>query len=314
MQRMMRYAMVLAVSLGLSTGARAREVCDFLPVEWVNATFSAFAPWRVSSGGSGVCSFEADLRKGQSAGLSLVNFTVGQQFLDSAKEAAALVQLARTESVKQDLVVRRFANKDLGGEAYYSLLDQAGTRIWTGYTHAGKGAFNISLVTPQSPLSPEDEAAQFTQAARLVTQASAATGVAERAGLCPELDVALVKTVLAAKTVKVQQLGSGLCTAHNPSANANTVMFQGERAQDAQALQRLARAQQRKSCTVEPLPQLGALASLSYGCTEGNPSATVWFAKRLASYTFSVFSSTEPSAKQRQDLITLAKRSFDAAP
>lgn len=296
-------------ALAVAGLANAQESCDFLTLDAVSKALPQYQPWRIAGGGTGMCRFEGEHRvsDGRGAITNTAVLNVMQQFQATPKDATEFVRSLKAEMVKTYKVI---ALQGAGPESF-SYTDLTGTMnaLWW-YAHSGKLVLSGMFVAPANqPLTAGEESAVKALVAE-ATAGSGKPGMAERAGQCPHLDLALVRKLLSPKGLKVQQFGNDSCMA-NDAANS-VVLFSRIRFDDEVTGSQLAESKANSPCTSEPLAQFGVHGLLVHSCTMGNPHAEVFFVKGLAAYEFSVVPGKEPTAQQRADLIALAKRSFEA--
>jgi hypothetical protein len=309
------FAMALSL-LALSSPhhAQAQDECQFLSVEEVNEILAPYEPWVVTKGGAGACTFEAQqrTREGKSVSIQSVTFSVNQDIYPSSKEAVDAVKLWRSETVKASLPATRIGNIGIGTESFVSRIPDKGHSMLTAYSHLGKTVVTVTLFSPGTRLSASDEMEMFVEMVKKAALAANKPGVAEQAVRCAALESPMLKQLIPGK-IEIKQSGSDQCMAYNEKNSV--VMFQRARSRDAEQLaQRLESESDRSVCQEEKLTQFTPPWSLFYNCSLGNPNAKVSFTKGLSIYAFSVLPGREPSAKQRADLIELAKKSFNALP
>ena len=296
-------------ALAVAGFASAQEACDFLSPDAVDKALPQYQPWRVAGGGTGMCRFEGEHRVSDGRSVSIYNaiLNLTQQFQATPKEATAFVRDLKAEMGKS---YRLRAFPGMGSESFlYSAESVEQNALWW-FAHSGKVVMSGMFVPPGNrPMTGDEESAVKA----LVTQATAGSskpGMAERAGQCPHLDMALVRKLISAKGLKVQQFGNDSCMA-NDAANS-VVLFTRIRFDDAVAGSQFAESKANSACKSEQLADFGPHGFLVHSCAAGNPRAEVFFVQDLSAYELTVLPGKEPTAQQRADLIALAKRSFAA--
>jgi hypothetical protein len=293
--------------------AQAQEECQFLSLDKVNEILAPYAPWTVTRGGAGACEFEAEQRTRERKQVSIqsVSFSVNLDVYSSAKEATDTVKLWRSETVKASLPqVTGLGKLGIGTESFLSQIPEKGQSMLTAYSHVGKTVLTVTLISPGTRLSANDEKEMFVEMVKETALASNKPSVAEQAVRCTALESPMLKQLMPGK-ITVKQSGSDQCMAYNDKNNI--VMFRRSRSRDAEQLAQVLESESDRSvCQVEQLTQFTPPWWLSYNCSIGNPNAKISFTKGLSIYAFTVFPGREPSVKQRGDLIELAKKTFNA--
>jgi hypothetical protein len=296
-------------ALAVAGFANAQETCDFLSLDAVSKALPQYQPWRVAGGGTGMCRFEGEQRvsDGGSVSTSTAMLSVIQQFQATPKEATDFVRNMKAGLGK---AYKPKALQGAGSESF-SYADPTGSmNALSWYSHSGKMVLSGMFMPPgNQPATDEEESAVKALDAQ-ATAGSSKPGMSERAGQCPHLDMALIRKLISAKGLKVQQFGNDSCMA-NDAANS-VVLFSRIRFDDEVTGSQLAESKANSPCKFEQLAEFGPHGLLVHLCTVGNPHAEVFFVKGLSAYEFSVVPGKEPTAQQRADLIALAKRSFEA--
>jgi hypothetical protein len=295
-----KYLLSLALALnfaalGLSSLLHAAPVCNVVSQASVAAALPQYAPWRVTSGGSGACSFEG-------AGVML-NFT--QVLMDSPAEATKLLGGMRSEFAATMELTRE---PSLGSDAFFYRPKDADRlkSLWW-WTHRDRMVLSGMLLAIGSGVIGDDTRRQLAALVEKTLGASSVPSVYAAVSNCPFMPPAMVKKLLPGTRQKVEMFGDNTCMA----TGDNEAIIKIDVIKPPMDVPTVA-AYLSKPCRTEPLPALGATAVLEHGCKDGGtPRATAFFVKNRALYQVMFIAKTDPTASQRSDLVTLAKHVFD---
>lgn len=293
----------LALSSLSTTPAFAEpESCKIVSTAQVDAALPNYAPWTLQSGGPGGCRFEGEY-EGSRLNYASLSFT--QQFHPSKAAATAIMNSIRQEtekSFKLKSINLRGAepgailyDRDAGGESIRSIF-------W--YVQVGRAIIIGSFGPPaEAPLDTAEESA----AIKLLQSAIADTrdpATAQQASKCPYFDDAIIRKLIPGKNIGIERFGENSCMARN-ERNAVVMLMRSTNLKPAVAdnMNRAAAA----DCTFEPAPALGDKGGIAHHCRSGNPRADAVFFKGDSYFSISLTPQTEPTEKQRADLLDLAR-------
>lgn len=285
------------IGLGLlvcSAAAPAVEKCRSLDVAKLNKAIPLAAPWRVSGGGNGSCSFEA--------GGSANSFGFSQTVDASADKAEASVGDSK-QSIRADNSVNDETNLGVNGFSYSVKLPSGEVNDKSVFLFGHRGSIEISgyLNLPKAVTPAQRQAAaQLMFDSMAIAENSKALA---KASNCPYFDSALIKRLLPFDDLAIAVPGPGSCVV---SAAGNVVMI-GVSAGSNNAAQAVGNMLKDSGCTVEQLPRLGKPAGIAYACKGGNPRAQILFIAKGRMFDLSFVPTQEPTAEQRSSLVELAE-------
>lgn len=293
----------LAAALLLLAGTPAfAEECRMISLEQLNAALPHYAPWTLYSGGTGGCRFEGEY-EGTRLNYAALSFT--QQFHPSRQVATSILDSIRKESAKSfKLQPVTIPGADPG--SFFAAHEENGeprnSMMW--YVQAGR-AIILGSFTPavDAPSALSEETALMDLLKRVVADTRNPV-TAQQAAQCPYFDEALIRKLIPGKKVSMERFGENSCMAKNEK-NAVVVLSRSANI-DARVAENLLRSAA-TGCTFEPQPSLGEYGGISHHCSSGNLRADVVFYKDDSHFSLSLSTNGEPTGKQREYLIELAR-------
>ncbi len=285
------------IALGLlvcSAAASAAEKCRSLDVAKLNKAIPVTAPWRVSGGGNGSCSF--------AAGGSANSFGFSQTVDASADKAQASVGDSK-HTVAADNRVNDETILGANGFSYSVKLPSGEANDKSVFLFGHRGSVEVSgylnlpkAVTP----AQRHAAAQLIFDSMAIAENSKALAAATN---CPYFDSALIKHLLPFDDLSIAVPGPGSCIV---SAAGNVVMISVSSGGNDPA-QAVGNMLKDSGCTVEQLSRLGKPAGITYACKGGNPRAQILFIAKGRMFDLTFVPTQEPTTEQRALLVELAE-------
>lgn len=289
MLKFYRLAAFILIAFSQGLVANAAEECEWLEKSKVDQAFPEYAPWQTMVGGAvGSCKFTSNPTQ-------FINiFSVNQMVRSSAADAEKAARSTRTEVLKS-YQVEAVPNLGKQGFRYWS-KDNLRLLSFVGHQK------NI-LVTGSLYMQGEVTKAQAETAVKLLSnnafsliddpkQLAAATH-------CRYFDQSLLERLLPSKNRQQNVFGSTSCIAYSDEKMLKLDIVKT----DQSMLSNLSS----QNCTTVSMPNLGKLATLSYGCSKGKPRAQVNFAADGNVFMLSWITTKEPSEAERTTLIKLAE-------
>jgi len=289
----------LLLALVLGPAARAQE-CPWLPEGRMDEAYPRMAPWRTMAGGVGRCKFISGGRQPNNVVslTSMVKASPGEaeSYVRSLHESMAGTYQA---SSLPALGPGGFGARQRGDET-------SGVLVLVG--HGGKVVVMAQLAF-RARVTEAEESVAVGLAKETLAQAS--DPAAQKAATsCPYFDEAGLKKLLPGKGLEVQVFGETSCMAQ---AGESVLVLSIVAADDPQ---QVAASLTGGGCRTEAVEALGPGASLSWGCTGGNPRASVRYTEPRRVVEMHLTPGREPTAEERKGLVELARlaRARSAAP
>ena len=285
------------IGLGLlfcSAAASAAEKCRSLDVAKLNKAIPLAAPWRVSGGGNGSCSFEA--------GASGNSFGFSQTIDASADKAAASVGESK-QGIGKDNRVNDETTIGANGFSYSVKLPSGAANDKSVFLFGHRGSVEVSgyLNLPKAVTPAQRQAAaQLMFDSMKIAENSKALA---KASNCPYFDMALIEQLLPFEDLSIAVPGPGSCVV-SAAGNALMISVSSGGNDPAQAIGNMLKD---SGCTVEQLPRLGKPNGIAYACKSGNPRAQILFIAKGGMFDLSFVPTQEPTAEQRATFIELAE-------
>lgn len=275
-----------------ASAASFAQKCPAIETSMLNKGFTEAAPWRVTSGGPGQCSFTTRN--------SSVNFGYSHM-VASSTEAATAAAVEMRQAVTADSIVEPMPSLGEHGIAYQQKKPNGQVDRTSMFFYGHRGTVGVSgYLNLKDAITP----AQRDLAANLI---AATLGVATNPKAlaketnCRYLDAALVKRLLPG------DLSTIVPDANNCvlSAGGNVVTVSVTR--DARGWAAAERLLRDGGCTVDLVPNIGTGAGIAHHCSKGNPRAEVVVVTSSRMYKFLFAPPSEPSASDRATLVELAR-------
>lgn len=287
--------------------ARA-ETCPIISQAELQAALPQYGQWKTVSAGPGGCRFEGQHHIGDSKYITLLGCT--QQFFGSKAEAAETLTTLRDGFEREHPLMRlSISGAEPGGFSFRAVDPEAnpGAASWW-YAQANAGILSCFYNPPQEGVDDADaEAEAITQLLQTALQRTAQPTAAKKALACPYFDPGLIKKLIPGSKIKIQQFGADSCLATNE--RNESVLFM-RMADIGENTARNVAESIDAACTTERRPDLGPLGRVNHGCTGGNPRATASYFRDGAHYQFDILPNREPDARQRADIVELARWNY----
>ncbi len=277
--------------------AHASTTCDALSVEQVNKALPDFAPWILTSGGAGSCTFSPT--KDVTEELSIM-----QRVENSEADASDSLHDSREAMVGQKAVVVR-DEPSLGKGAFSYSENDKDLNFATFSASRKRMTVEASLTVRRPITSAQYEGAKQLEAIALSSADN--ESIVAAASHCLYFDAAVLQRLLPGAGLHQTVRGTTGCDAQ---ADAWSVSLSIEQDNDADRLEMLFQNGGLDSgCTLEPLPRLGLNATLNYNCEGPSKGATVRFLNGHELFEYFLFSSESqsPTAAQRATLVELVE-------
>lgn len=268
------------------------QKCPTIETSIMDKGFSEYAPWRVTSGGQGQCSFST---KNTSVNFGFSHIV--SPTLEAARAGAADMKraVAATSLVEPMPSLGEegftYQQKKPNGEVDRSQMFFYGHRGTIGVT----GYLNL-----KGPITPEQRLLAGNLLSTTLGAASNPKLLAKESN-CRWLDANLVKRLLPGEqTISVPDTNNCVLSA---GGNIITVSV----SKDARGWDGAERILKGGGCTVDKVPNVGKGAGIAHHCTSGNPraEAIVVTGGRMVKVLFAP--PGEPTADDRATLVELAR-------
>ena len=285
------------IGLGLLVGSAtvsAAEKCRALDLAKLNKAIPLAAPWRVSGGGNGSCSFEA--------GGSANSFGISQTVDASADKAEASVGESK-QAIAADNRVNDEPKIGANGFSYSVKLPSGQANDKSVFLFGHRGSVEISgYLNLQKAVTPAQRqaAAQLMFDSMKIAESSKALAAATN---CPYFDSALIQRLLPFDDLSIAVPGPGSCVV-SAAGNVVTISVSPGGNNVAQAIGNMLKD---SDCTVEQVPTLGKPNGIAYACKAGNPRAQILFVAKGKMVDLTLVPTQEPTAEQRATLVELAE-------
>jgi hypothetical protein len=276
-----------------SAAVTAAEKCRSLDLAKLNKAIPLAAPWRISGGGNGSCSFE---------GGSGISFGFSQTIDASADKAEASVGDSK-KIIGADNRINDETAIGKNGFSYSVKLPSGAANDKSVFLFGHRGSVEISgYLNLQKTVTPaqREAAAQLMFDSMKIADNSKALAKAEK---CPYFDMALIQQLLPSDDLSVAVPGPDSCVV---SASGSAVIISVTRGTN-NAAQAIGNMLKDSGCTVEQLPRLGKPNGIMYACKGGNPRAQILFMAKGGFFDLSFVPTTEPTTEQRATLVELAE-------
>ncbi|MFO1304728.1 MAG: hypothetical protein U1F54_13430 [Burkholderiales bacterium] len=282
-----------ACLLLLASTASLAQRCPTIETSLMDKGFAEYAPWRVTSGGPGQCSFSTrntSVNFGFSHVVSPTLDAATAGALDMKRAVAATSLVEPMPSLGEEGFT--YQQRKPNGEVDRSQMFFYGHRGTIGLT----GYLNLT-----GPITPEQRLLAGNLLSATLGAASNPKKLAKESN-CRYLDASLVK----------QLLPSGDPSIIVPDANNCVLSADGKAitvsvSKDSRGWAAAERLLKEGGCTVETIPGVGKGAGIAHHCTKGNPraEAIVVTGSRMVKVLFAP--PAEPSAAERATLVELAR-------
>jgi hypothetical protein len=298
--RVVKCVAILAVGLS-AISAQAQSSCEVVPLAEVERIFPDYAPWKLSQGGVGACTFEGVVEYEDDSSMTVM-LKVNQQFKASSGEASKLIKTLGTAWAATANFTKA---PELGAEGFYHQPKTGPKDIISWVAHDDKVvSMGMFMVQGAGPLSKEDQEG-LANVIKLALRSSKSKGMAEKAANCPYFDRTLVSKLFENPAAKIEQYGENSCLASAKENKAALVFSRVMADSPAQALMLAKSSAGTGACTVEQAAELGENGTLAYACSSGRPRAELVFVQGNAFIRLSYSAEKEPSANQRKKLLAL---------
>jgi hypothetical protein len=293
----MTKSILFATLICFASIVRASATCDALSVEQVNKALPDFAPWILTSGGPGSCTFSPNKN-------GFNEFSITQRVENSEAEASDSLHDNREAMVSQKAVVVR--DEPSLGKGAFSYSESDKDLNFATFSASRKRMTVEASLTVRRPIT----SAQYEGAKQLEVIALSSAdneSIVAAASHCPYFDAAVLQRLLPGAGLHQTVRGKTGCDAQ---ADTWSISLSIEQDNDADRLAMLFQNGGLDSgCTSEPLPKLGPNATLNYNCEGPSKSATVRFLTGHKLFEYSLFSSESqsPTAAQRATLVELVE-------
>jgi hypothetical protein len=280
----------LLLFLALGPLARAQD-CPWLPDSRMDEAYPRMAPWNTLAGGVGRCKFISTGRRPNNV------LTLTSMVKASPREAQSYVRSLH-DSMAKTYQARPLPAIGPGGFSVRQRDDET-SGFLTLVGHSGKVVVMAQL-SFRAPVTDAEEAVAVALTKETFTQAD--DPVAQKAATtCPYFDEAGLRKLLPGKGLEVQVFGETSCMAQ--SGKSVLVLSIVDADDPPQMIAALAGG----GCRTEAVEPLGPGATLSWGCTGGNPRASVRYAEPHRVVELHLTPGREPTAEERKSLVELAR-------
>lgn len=279
----------LLLVLALGSPAAAQE-CPWLPADRIDEAYSRMAPWRTLAGGAGRCKFiSTGLPNNVLSLTSMVKASPGEaeSYVRSLRESMAKTYDARPLPAlgRAGFGVRQ---RDDGASGFLTLVGHGGPIVV------------MAQLSFRARVTDAEEATAVALAKETLAQADD-PAARKAATTCPYFDEAGLRKLLPGKEPEVQVFGETSCMAQ--SGEKVLVLSIVETGDPARTIAALSDA----GCRAEPVDALGPGATLAWGCSGGNPRASVRYAEARRVVEMHLTPGREPTAQERKELVELAR-------
>ncbi len=280
----------LLLFFALGPLARAQD-CPWLPDGRMDEAYPQMAPWSTLAGGVGRCKFISTGRRPNNI------LTLTSMVKATPREAEGYVRSLH-DSMAKTYEASPLPAIGPGGFGVRQRGDET-SGLLTLVGHSGKVVVMAQL-SFRARVTDAEEAVAVALAKETLAQAN--DPVAQKAATtCPYFDEVGLQRLLPGKDREVQVFGETSCMAQSGKSVLVLSIL------DADDPQRTIASLADGGCRTEAAEPLGPGATLSWGCTGGNPRASVRYAEPHRVVELHLTPGREPTAEERKGLVELAR-------
>ena len=277
----------------LASGQALAQKCPSIETYLMDKGFAEYAPWRVTSGGPGQCSFSTkntSVNFGFSHVVSPTLEAARSGALDMKRAVAATSLVEPMPSLGEEGFT--YQQKKPNGEVDRTQMFFYGHRGTIGLT----GYLNLT-----GPITPEQRLLAGNLMSATLGAASNPKMLAKESN-CRYLDASLVKRLLPSGELSIIVPDANNCVV-SADGKAITVSV----SKDSRGWAAAERLLKDGGCTVEAIANFGKGAGVAHHCAKGNPRAEVVVVTGNRIYKVLFAPPVEPNDTERATLVELAR-------